>query len=229
MGRRAWAAEPSWGEWGVPDTELGLLADVSGKATLEVGCGTGYVSAWLARAGASPIGLDNSSRQLATAAELQGEFDLSFPLIHGAAEHLPFPDESFDLVVSEYGAAIWSDPYEWIPEAVRVLRPGGELIFLGNSVLFMLCAPDLDGEPAEPTMLRPQFGMRRFEWPDDVSVEFHISHGAMIRLLRANGLEILDLIEVQAPEGRSEVRFNVPRDWARQWPSEEIWRASKRA
>ncbi len=227
-GRREWGSEPTWGEWGIPEAELGLLANVRGTATLEVGCGTGYVSAWLARAGASPVGLDNSSQQLATAAMLQAEFGLSFPLIHGAGERLPFRDTTFDLVISEYGAAIWSDPYAWIPEAARVLRPGGELVFLGNSVLFMLCAPDLDGVPAEPALLRSQFGMRRFEWPDEDSVEFHISHGDMIRLLHANDLEVLDLTEIQAPEGPPDVRFNVPRSWARQWPAEEVWRAHKR-
>ena len=75
-------------------------------ATLEVGCGTGYVSAWLARAGASPIGLDNSARQLASAAMFQEEFGLPFPLIHGVGEQLPFGDESFDLVISEYGELV---------------------------------------------------------------------------------------------------------------------------
>jgi SAM-dependent methyltransferase len=215
--------------WGVPESELGLLPPLSGKDALEVGCGTAYQSAWLARAGASPIGLDNSSQQLATAAMLQAEFELRFPLIHGAGEHLPFRDGVFDLVISEYGTAIWSDPYGWIPEAARVLRPRGELIFLGNSVLFMLCAPDFDGVPAEPRMLRPQFGMRRFEWPDEDSVEFHISHGEMIRLLGAAGLEIVDLVEVQAPAGSPDVRFNVPREWAQQWPAEEVWKARKRS
>lgn len=216
-----------WGEWGVPESELHLLPSVTGMATLEVGCGTGYVSAWLARAGASPVGLDNSARQLETAAMFQAEFDLPFPLIHGVGEQLPFQADSFDLVISEYGAAIWSDPYQWIPEAVRVLRPGGELIFLGNSVLFMLCAPEFDGVPAETSLVRPQFGMHRFEWPDEDSVEFHISHGEMIRLLRSSGLDVVDLIEIQAPEGPPVVRFNVPRAWARRWPSEEIWRARK--
>lgn len=227
-GRRAWGSEPSWGAWGVPEAELEILPDLSGMAALEVGCGTGYMSAWLARGGARPIGLDNSARQLATAAMLQGEFDLSFPLIHGAGEQLPFPDEVFDLVISEYGAAIWSDPHVWIPEAARVLRPGGELIFLGNSVLFVLSAPDLDGAPAESTLLRPQFGMGRFEWPDEDCVEFHLSHGDMIRLLRSVGLDVVDLIEVQVPDGPPEVRFNVSRAWARQWPAEEIWKARKR-
>lgn len=228
MGRRAWSDAPSWGIWGVPEEELGLFPELEGRSALEVGCGTAYISAWLARGGASPVGLDNSAEQLATAARLQTEFDLSFPLIHGVGESLPFKNESFDLVVSEYGSAIWSDPFVWIPEAARVLRPGGELTFLGNSVLFMLCAPELDGVPAEYTLLRPQFGMHRFAWPDTDAVEFHLSHGEMVRLLRHTGFEILDLVEIQAPEGEPVVRFNVPRRWAQQWPSEEIWRVRKR-
>jgi len=226
-GRREWGSEPSWGEWGVPESELGLLVDAGGADALEVGCGTGYVSAWLARAGAAPIGLDNSWQQLATASALQEEFDLHFPLIHGVGEALPFADASFDFVVSEYGSAIWSDPYVWIPEAARVLRPGGRLTFLGNSVLFALAAPEVDGIPAGPQLLRKQFGMHRFEWPDDQSVEFHISHGDMIRLLRANGFEVVDLLEIQAPDGPADIRFNVARDWARSWPAEEVWLARK--
>ena len=226
-GRREWGSDPSWGEWGVPETELGLLADIGGAVTLEVGCGTGYVSSWIARRGASPVGLDNSWQQLSTAATLQDEFNLSFPLIHGVGEALPFTAESFDMVISEYGAAIWSDPYVWIPEAARVLRPGGRLTFLGNSVLFALTVQDEDGNPAGTTLLREQFGMHRFEWPDDISVEFHLSHGDMIRLLRANSFEVLDLIEIKAPEGPAGVRFNVARDWARSWPAEEVWLARK--
>ena len=128
---------------------------------------------------------------------------------------------------SEYGSAIWSDPFVWIPEAARVLRPGGELTFLGNSVLYMLCAPLLDGVPAEHTLLRPQFGIHRFEWPDDDSVEFHLSHGEMIRLLHTSGFDVLDLIEIRAPDGPPDVAFNVPREWAQRWPSEEVWRARK--
>ena len=91
-----------------------------------MGCGTGYVSSWLARRGARPVGIDNSQEQLATARRLQREHGIKFPLHHGDAEHVPFPDASFDLVISEYGASIWADPYAWIPEAARVLRPGGD-------------------------------------------------------------------------------------------------------
>ncbi|MEN8235815.1 MAG: class I SAM-dependent methyltransferase, partial [Actinomycetota bacterium] len=153
-GVRQWAAEPSWGLWSIPEADVGFFPDLEGRDVLEDGCGTAYVSAWVARAGGRPIGLDNSPNQLATARRLQSEHGLRFPLIHGIAERLPFRDESFDVVLSEYGAAIWSDPYRWIPEAARVLRPGGELAFLGNSSLLMLCADDDETVPAGNTMLR---------------------------------------------------------------------------
>lgn len=230
-GERAWRSEASWGIWGAPESELRLLPDVAGWDVLEDGCGTAYVSAWLARRGARPVGLDNSPAQLATARRLQAENDLHFPLILGFAESLPFADQSFDFVVSEYGAAIWSDPYRWIPEAARVLRPGGELLFLGNSTLLMLCTPDgADAdEPAKSELRRGFFGMHRFEWPQDdpPAVEFHLGHGDWVRLLRSNSFEILDLVEIQAPEG-VESRYDfVTADWAHRWPAEEVWKARK--
>src|ERR1035437_3916966 len=111
---------------------------------IELGCGTAYVCAWLARRGARPVGIDNSPKQLDTALRLQAEHGLAFPLILGNAESVPYPDASFDLAISEYGAAIWADPYRWIPEAARLLRPGGRLVFLINGYIQMLCAPDSD-------------------------------------------------------------------------------------
>ncbi len=228
-GERAWAAEPSWGIWGVSEEELRLLPDVAGKDVLEDGCGTAYVSAWLARLGARPIGLDNSPTQLATASRLQGEHGLRFPLVNGFAERLPFQEDSFDLVISEYGAAIWSDPYKWVPEAARVRRSGGQLIFLGNSTLLMLCTPGGPETPAKPTLVRDFFGMHRFEWPDDdpPATEFHLGHGDWIRLLRANSFEVLDLVEIRCPAG-AETRYDfVTSEWALRWPSEEVWIARK--
>jgi SAM-dependent methyltransferase len=156
-GRRNWeAAEPTWGIFGVPEAEVGLLPrEIDGRDAIELGCGTGYVSAWLAKRGARPVGIDNSEAQLTSARSFQREFGLEFPLIQGNAEEVPFPDESFDIAISEYGASIWCDPYLWIPEAARLLRPGGELVFLVNSILSILCGPD-DGEiPAGDELLRP--------------------------------------------------------------------------
>jgi SAM-dependent methyltransferase len=195
---------------------------VAGKDVIELGCGTAYVSAWLARRGARPVGIDNSPRQLATARTLQREHGLNFPLILGDAENLPFPDASFDLAISEYGAAIWCDPYRWIPEAARLLRPGGRLVFLGNSVLQVLC--ERISGPATDQLTRDQFGLHRLDWddPEGRCVEYHLPHGEMIRLLRDTGFVVEDLIEIQAPEGGADHDY-VTAEWARRWPAEEAW------
>jgi hypothetical protein len=61
-------------------------------------------------------------------------------------------------------------------------------------------------------------------------VEFHPSAGVLLRLLRRNGFEVLDLVELFAPEDAVDHAFYdyVPAAWAKQWPAEEIWRARKR-
>jgi SAM-dependent methyltransferase len=142
-------------------------------------------------------------------------------------EAVPLCSGCFDLVISEYGAAIWADPYRWIPEAARLLRPGGELLFLGNSTLLMLCMPDAEDSAATDRLLRPQFGMHRFEWPDEPTVEFHLGHGDWVRLLRANGFAVEDLVEIRPPaSARSDYTF-VTAEWANRWPCEEVWRARR--
>jgi SAM-dependent methyltransferase len=228
---RHWATEKiTWGLWGVPESELGVLPDVAGKDVVELGCGTAYFSAWLARRGARPVGVDLTLPQLETARRMQERHGLEFPLVEASAEDVPLPAASFDLALSEYGASIWADPYRWIPEAARLLRPGGELVFLVNGTISVLCWRDEEAPPTDE-LRQPYFGMHRFEWPDDGSVEFYLQYGEWIRVLRESGFEVLDLVEVRAPEGAEPHRFEgLPSaSWARRWPSEEIWRARKRA
>jgi SAM-dependent methyltransferase len=226
-GRRNWSAEePSWGIFGVPESEVGFFPeDLEGLDAIELGCGTAYVSAWLARRGARPVGVDNSAEQLATARSLQAEFGLEFPLHHGNAEDVPYPDDSFDLAVSEYGASIWCDPYEWIPEAARVLRPGGQLAFLVNHPMLVACWPEDPDAPATERLERPYFGLGRLEWPDDDSVEFHLPHGELIALLRDCGFAIEKLVEIRPPADAQTTYDFVTLEWARKWPCEEVWTA----
>jgi SAM-dependent methyltransferase len=228
-GRRKWASPGLlWGAWDVPEEELGILPDVRGLDVIELGCGTGYWSAWLARLGARPVGLDVSEAQLETARMFQREHGLEFPLVHASAEATPLPDVSFDLAFSEYGAATWCDPYLWIPEAHRLLRPGGWLIFLCDSVLAALCYPPSE-EPAGEALARSQRGLHRLEWPDQDAPDFHLPHGEMVALLRETGFEVEALRELYAPEGPGdEVRYYIRRGWARRWPPEEVWIARRR-
>jgi SAM-dependent methyltransferase len=227
-GERNWATEePSWGCWGIPEAELGLLpADMTGKVSIELGCGTGYVSSWLARHGASIVGIDNSERQLATARRLASEHGVEFTLHHGNAEAVPYPDEHFDFAISEYGAAIWCDPLVWIPEAHRLLKPGGELVFLGNSPLSMLCWT-LDGAKMDSTLHRDYFSLHRVDWRDvevdPGGIEFNMPISHWFRLFKDTGFEVLEYLELQAPED-AEDKYGQSAEWAKRWPSEQVWK-----
>jgi SAM-dependent methyltransferase len=212
--------------WGTPEDDLGMIGDVDGLDVVELGCGTAYWSAWLARRGAHPVGVDLSEAQLATARAMQAERDLHFPLVHASAEDVPLADAAFDLALSEYGASLWCEPEAWIAEAARLLRPGGRLVFLTNSLLSVLCAPN-EG-PASDRLLRRQREVRRIEWPGEEGIEFHLAHGEWIALLRRAGFAIDALHELYAPEDAEPSRFEwITPEWARRWPHEEVWVARR--
>jgi len=230
-GEREWkAASPVWGIWGIPEEDLCLLPeDMTGTEAIELGCGTGYVSAWMARRGARVTGIDNSAEQLATARRLQKEHGLEFPLIHGYAESVPLPDSSFDFAISEYGAAIWADPYKWIPEAHRLLRPGGHLTFFGSSPLTIVCTPPEGGDAVTGRKLeQPYFGMHRIEWGDPSDgIEFQLPISEWFRLFRKTGFEVLDYMEPRPPEGSDRTAFFTTKAWAREFPGEQVWKLRK--
>jgi SAM-dependent methyltransferase len=227
-GIRAWAQdEPTWGVWRIPERDLQAVPAVSGRLVIELGCGTAYWSAWLMRRGARMVALDNSPKQLATAQMLQREHKLAFPLIHGDAEHVPLPDETFDVAFSEYGASLWCDPYVWLPEAARLLKPGGELVFMRSSIIQSLCMPDDDGV-IQDTFQRDYFGLHRLEWSDDGSVEFEIPLSAWLHVFGTSGFEIVRLTEVQPPADCRHTYKHHRLDWARRWPTEWIWHLRKR-
>lgn len=229
---QAWASEqPYWGIWRIPETDAGLLpADMSGLNAIELGCGTAYVSAWMCRRGARVVAVDPTPGQLETAMRLREAYQLGFDIEGGFAESLSYPDKTFDFAISEYGAALWADPYLWIPEAARVLKPGGTLVFLTNSALAVMCEQEFASDgPVEARLQRPYFGMYKSTWPDcPGETEFHLTHGDWVALLRENGFSIERLLELQAPPGaRSDFAWADP-EWARRWPIEEVWFAEKR-
>jgi SAM-dependent methyltransferase len=223
-----WArSDVVWGLFAAPERDLDVLGPLRGLEVVELACGTAYFSAWLARAGAHPVALDLSSEQLTTARRLQEQLGPVFPLVQGNAEQVPLVSGRFDLVVSEHGAAAWCDPERWLPEAARLLRPGGRLVFLTNSHLSALCVPAEKGV-AEERLLRGHREAYRVRWPGG-GVEFHPSHGDWLRLLRSSGFVVEAMLEMFAPPAGGDHAFYeiVSRQWATRWPAEELWVAAR--
>lgn len=225
----AWAnAEMCWGMFHVPESEVGVLGDVAGLDVVELGCGTAYFAAWLARLGARVIGVDPTAAQLDTARRLMAETELEFPLVEAPGEDVPLPDASFDLALSEHGAATWADPHRWLPEAARLLRPGGRLVFLHSTPLAHVCFPEVGKITTQ--LQRPYFGLGRTVWDDGSDgVEHQLTHGEWIAVLRDAGFEIERLVELRAPSDAVTHPYygDMTAEWGRQWPAEEIWVARK--
>lgn len=223
---QAFTGELSWGTWDIPESELQVLGDVAGKGILEFGCGGGQWSMALTHHGARPIGVDLSDRQLAHARALMEESGARLPLVQGSGERLPFKGESFDIVFADYGAFTFADPYLTIPEAVRVLRPGGLLAFSILSPIYEISTP-MDSDHATDRFVYDYFGMYSFEEPDGM-VEFNLPYGEWIGLFVENGLTIERLIETRpAEDAVSTYRDAEDLAWSRRWPSECIWRLRK--
>ena len=215
---------PVWGVWHIPESKLGVLGEVEGKDVLEFGCGGGQWSIYLARLGARPVGMDLSIRQLEHARRLMDKAGVRFPIVNANAEETPFPDERFDIVFCDHGAMSFGDPYRTVPEAARLLRPGGLLAFNIASPFHFLCW-DTDAEGVSERLQRDYFGMRKW---DEESVDFQLPFGEWIRLFRRSGLEVEDLIEPRpGPSATSTYDF-APLSWARRWPAESIWKLRKR-
>ena len=147
------------------------------------------------------------------------------PLIQASAECLPLIGGCFDLVFCDHGATSFTDPYRTIPEAARVLKPGGRLIFNMSSPLHDLCY-DPAGEAVVSSLQRTYSEIRKQSWDDEVT--WQLPYGEWIRLFRHTGLEIEDLIEL-TPEEAATTTYDdyVPHAWARRWPAENIWKVRK--
>jgi ubiquinone/menaquinone biosynthesis C-methylase UbiE len=215
-----------WGMWQIPDAELGVLGDVSGLDVLELGCGAGQFGAILVRQGARLVGIDNSEKQLEFARRRFADAGLEAELHHVSAESLPFEDERFDLVAADHGANRFADPYLWVPECARVLRPGGLLAFSGGTSFEISCV-DKPTDTWVPRLVDDWFGMHKVTWDDGV-IEFELTYGDWIRLFRANRFVVEALVEIQPPEGaKSTYRNEAETAWARRWPMEQIWKVRK--
>lgn len=232
IGEDLWRADtPRWGNWGVDRADLALLPeDMHGLDAVELGCGTGYVSGWMARRGARVTGLDISPQQLDTARRLALQHGADITFLERDAEATGLPDAAFDFAISEYGAAIWCRPEIWLREAWRILRPGGRLVFLGNHPLVLLCSPE-NGAPCDLTLHRPYRGMWGADWTrvefDPSGICFNLTLSGWVALFGEIGFAIKGYDELYAPDHATGTRAAIPADWAKSYPVEQVWHLEK--
>jgi SAM-dependent methyltransferase len=220
-----------WGVYDVPEDDVQALGDVRGLRALEFGCGACQFGIKVAQRGAVVTGLDLSLTQLRHGLENMEETGVRLPIVEGDGERLPFADGSFDLVFCDHGVMGFADPYRTIPEVARVLRPGGRFVFNGTTPWIWVAWGDQEEDlPPTREMRADYFEMRSrsFEDPEWATTEFQLPYGAWIRLFRANGLEIEDLIELRPPEGAPTTYDDyAPLEWARAFPAEHIWKVRR--
>ncbi len=114
----------------IPAAKLVKFARVaSGERVLDVACGTGVVAVTAARQSAKVSGLDLSPVLLERAHHNAGLAAVAIDFIEGDAEALPYPDGSFDVVLSQYGHIFAPRPAVVVKEMLRVLKKGGRLAF----------------------------------------------------------------------------------------------------
>jgi ubiquinone/menaquinone biosynthesis C-methylase UbiE len=212
----------AWGAYRIPESELQVLGDVTGNDVLELGCGGAQWSTALAEIGSQCVALDLSGSQLHHARGRSPKL----PLVQANGEQLPFADASFDVVFCDHGAISFCNPELIIPEAARTLRAAGALAFCTSTPLLYLTW-DAKREKQSRRLRRSYDVLGRMELDED-TIDWVLPPGAWIRLLRANGFEVEDLIELRPPPGATTTYEGfAPPKWARRWPAEWIWKARR--
>lgn len=150
---------------------------------------------------------------------------VAFPLVHAPAEAVPLPDASFDVIFCDHGGMSFADPERTVPEAARLLRPGGLFMFNMATPIFHLCFND-NADTVEDRLHHDYFTLGRMQSGD--AVEYQLPYGAWIRLFRRHGFMVEDLIELQPPaDAVTAYSSFAPLAWARRWPLEHIWKLRK--
>jgi SAM-dependent methyltransferase len=198
-----------WGPEGLREEDAALLGDVRGLDVLEVGCGAGQCTRWLAAHGARAVGVDVSAGMLRAGGGEGGGGPAAGPsFVQADARRLPFADACFDLACSAYGAVPFvADPGTVMHEVARVLRPGGRWVFsVTHPVRWAF--PD-DPGPAGLTVDRSYFDRTPYVERDaDGTVlyaEHHRTLGDRIDDLARAGFVLERLVEPEWPDDADHV------------------------
>jgi SAM-dependent methyltransferase len=212
----------AWGAYRVPESDLQILGDVSGRDVLELGCGAAQWSIALAPLGARVVGLDISAAQLGHARRAAPDL----ALVEASGEQLPFAADSFDVVFCDHGALSFCDPEVSVPEVSRVLRSGGLLAFCcTHPILYLTWDDEREAQTRKLQMDYADLGRIALA---EGTIDWVLPAGGWIRVLRANGFDIEDLVELLVRPGDATTYEDfAPPKWARRWPAEWIWSARR--
>jgi SAM-dependent methyltransferase len=202
------AADFVWCPEALRETDARLLGDISGRRTLEVGCGAAMCSRWLLDRGADPVAVDLSAGMLRHARLGAERTRLTVPLVQADAACLPFAGSSFDVAFTAFGAVPFvADSAGVMREVARVLRPGGRWVFATTHPM-RWCFPD-DPGPAGLTATMSYFDRTPYvEYAasgEPTYVEHHRTLGDRVREIAAAGLRLVDLIEPEWPAGHTQL------------------------
>ena len=200
-------ADLRWCPEGVTEDTAGWLGPVRGARVLEVGCGAGQGSRWVARHGGHAVGCDVAEGMLAVGRRLNAATGLDVPLVAADARHLPFVDRSFDVVFTAFGAIPFvPDPGTIHREVARVLRPGGRWVFSTTHPMRWVFADDPSADHLR--VVRPYFDADPYAEYHGAELEYAEYQHTMAELvggvLRA-GFVLEDLVEPRWVEGNTEV------------------------
>jgi SAM-dependent methyltransferase len=218
-----------WGPGVASERKLRLLGDVRGRDVLELGCGGGQASVFLAAHGARASALDVAPRQLEHGRALARERGVEVRFLQGSAEHLEaFADGSFDVVFSSYALGFVEDLAGAMREVHRVLRPGGLFVFSWSGPIHLSTGLAQDGTVFFD---RAYFDRAPHAETDrhGTVVSFHRTYGDWHRALVDAGFFVTDLLEPEPdPEAKPGAWQGVfPPAKLRQVPCTVVFRARK--
>jgi SAM-dependent methyltransferase len=160
----------------------------SADRVLDVGTGSGIVAIVAAGSGARVTGVDPTPALLAKARDNAVLAGVEIAWQEGVAERLPFPDSSFDVVLSQYAHMFSAAPQQAATEMLRVLKPGGRIAFaawtpdgLGPRLMgltFAYLAPMLGTQPPSPFLWGDPHGVREYLGSRVRSLQFQ--HAALM-------------------------------------------------
>jgi SAM-dependent methyltransferase len=226
---QAWIdAQGDRGDWTrthvLDDPMLARVTDGGYRRALDVGCGEGRFCRLLAARGLTTTGID-PTEYLIREARLRdpaGDYRVA------GAEALPFPDESFDLVVSYLSLIDIARLDEAIAEMVRVLAPGGALLIANLTSFSTAAVPPGAGWQHDESGRRLHFAMdhyldaraERVAWSGIDIVNHHRPLSAYMQLLLAQGLRLSHFCEPRATGGdpaRTDSYNRVPYALIMEW------------